>query len=354
MPAFYGSCSSLQYLLLSNNQVDKATANDFENITYIRSLTLKSNKLVNFQSFHGSNILMSRASEVLLSSNELTVIDARTFEGFDILYRIHIYENKVKKFSITSSDVPRLAEIYLYENEMEEFPKFYGVMNNLKYLVLSHNQISYISPESFENITNLESLDLSQNELMEIEINVAYSDLSSFDLEDNRLSSMPRFVGNYTKPLKLMLRNNRLTPAGVLDFKAHSNISSDGLLELDLAENLDLVNNLSQIMNYLFKSFPRMEYLGLSDLRLTEIPEAQYHGFQKITVDFTSNQITNLNEEHLKSISVVKDWTLDLRSNSIKSFPNIFPFLSTGSKRELRLGYSRFECEKLCWMLNYG
>ena len=96
-----------------------------------------------------------------------------------------------------------------------------------------------------------------------------------------------------------------------------------------------------------------MEYLGLSGLQLTEIPDAQYHGVQKITVDFTSNQITSLNEEHLKSISVVKDWTLDLRSNSIKSFPNIFPFLSTGSKRELILGYSRFECEKLCWMLNY-
>ena len=179
MPAFYGSCSSLQYLILSNNKIDKTTANDFENITYIRSITLKSNKLVNFQSFHGSNILMSRTSEVLLSSNELTVIDARTFEGFDILYRIHIYENKVKKFSITSSDVPRLAEIYLYENAMEEFPKFYGVMNNLKYLVLSRNQISYISPESFENITNLESLDLSQNELMEIEINV---DVFRFEL----------------------------------------------------------------------------------------------------------------------------------------------------------------------------
>ena len=91
MPDFYGSCSSLQYLILSNNKIDRTTANDFENITYIRAITLKSNKLVNFQSFHGSNILMSRTSEVLLSSNELTVIDARTFEGFDILYRIHIF-----------------------------------------------------------------------------------------------------------------------------------------------------------------------------------------------------------------------------------------------------------------------
>ena len=271
-----------------------------------------------------------------------------------ILYRIHIYDNKVKNFSVTSSDVPLLGEINLHENQIEEFPKFYGVMNNLKYLVLGHNQINYLLPGSFENTTNLESLDLSQNELMEIEINAVFPYLSSFDLENNRLSVMPRILGNYTKPLKLMLRNNRITPASVLDFKANSNISSDGLLELDLADNLDVVNNLSQIMNYLFKSFPRMEDLGLSNLRLTEIPDAQYHGVQKMTVDLTSNQITNLNEEHLKSISVVKDWTLDLGSNSIKSFPNIFPFLSTGSKRELRLGYSRFECEKLCLMLNYG
>ena len=106
-------------------------------------------------------------------------------------------------------------------------------------------------------------------------------------------------------------------------------------------------------MNYLFKNFPKIEYLGLSSMRLTEIPNAQYDGVEKITIDLKYNQITSLNEEQLASISVVKDWTLDLYGNSISSFSNIFPFLTTGSKRQLYLGYSRFECGKLCWMLNY-
>ena len=228
-------------------------------------------------------------------------------------------------------------------------------MNALKYLVLSRNQISYISSGGFENITNLVSLDLSENELMGIEINVALPDLSSFDLENNRLSSMPRIVVNddTTTPLKLILKHNRLTPVAVMDFKANSNISSEVVLSLDLAGNPDLVSNISQIMNYLFQNFPKMEYLGLSRLQLTEMPNAQYDGVEKITVDLTSNQITSLNEEQFSSISVVEDWRLDLHGNSINSFPNIFPFLTTGSKRELNLGYSRFECGKLCWMLDY-
>ena len=123
VPAFYGSCSSLETLLLSYNDIDKTTVNDFENITYIRSITLKSNKLEDFQSFHGSAISMSRTSEVLLSNNKLTVINARTFDGFDNLYCIHIYYNKMKYFSITSSHVPRLAEIHLYENENRRVSK---------------------------------------------------------------------------------------------------------------------------------------------------------------------------------------------------------------------------------------
>ena len=278
VPGFYGICSSLVTLSLSYNEIDKTTANDFEKITYIRSITLTSNKLENFQSFHGSDISMSGTS-VFVSYNELTVIHARTFDGFDNLNRIHIHYNKIRYFSITSSDVPRLVEIHLYKNEIEDFPKFYGMMNALKTLTLSHNQISYISLESFENITNLVTLDLSDNQLMEIEINVALPDLLSFDLENNRLSSMPRIVAHdTTTPLKLILKQNRLTPAAVKEFKANSNISSKAILELDLAGNLDLSNNLSQIMNYLFTNFPRMEYLGLSSMRLTEIPNAQYDG----------------------------------------------------------------------------
>ena len=98
VPAIYGSCLSLVNLLLSYNEIDKTTANDFKNITYIRYITLTSNKLENFQSFHGSDISMSRTSEVLVSYNELTVIQARTFDGFDNLNRIHIHYKQNQKF----------------------------------------------------------------------------------------------------------------------------------------------------------------------------------------------------------------------------------------------------------------
>ena len=103
-----------------------------------------------------------------MAHNDLKLISSRTFEGFDKLDRIDITFNEVKNFSITSSDAPLVVEIELGGNEIETFPNFYGMMNVLKHLTLRYNQINYISPESFENITNLEYLDLAHNQLTEM------------------------------------------------------------------------------------------------------------------------------------------------------------------------------------------
>ena len=238
-------------------------------------------------------------------------------------------------------------------NEIEMFPNFYGMMHALNRLILRYNQINYISPESFENITNLEFLDLAHNELTEIEISVALPNLSSFDLKNNLLSTMPKVAGYQTKPLSLNLFSNKLTATAVVGFKANFSISTEGLLELYLGANLDLENGLSSVMNYLFENFPGMEYLDLSHLQLTEIPDTVYEGVEKINLNFRFNQITSLNEEVFRALSVVQEWTLDLDYNPINSFSNILPFLKDGGKGELILGSSDFDCEKLCWMMDY-
>ena len=288
-----------------------------------------------------------------LAHNDLKLISSRTFEGFDKLDRIDITFNEVKNFSITSSDVPLVAEIELGGNEIETFPNFYGMMNALKHLTLRYNQNNYISPESFENITNLEFLDLAHNQLTEIEISVALHNLSSFDLKNNLMSTMPKVAGHQAKPLSLNLFSNRLNATAVVGFKANFSISAGGLLELYLGANLDLVNGLSLVINYLFENFPGMEYLDLSHLQLTEIPDTVYEGVEKINLNFKFNQITSLNEEVFRALSVVQEWTLDLDYNPINSFSNILPFLKDGGKGELILGSSDFDCEKLCWMMDY-
>ena len=274
-------------------------------------------------------------------------------KDLDELDRIDITYNKIQNFSITSSDVPLVAEIELNANEIETFPQFYGEMIALKRLLLRDNQINYISPESFENITNLELLDLSCNQLTEIEISVALPNLSFFDLESNLLSTMPKVAGHHTKPLSLKMFGNRLTATAVVGFKANFSISARGLFELNLGANLDLMNGLSSVMKYLFETFPGMEYLDLSHLQLTEIPDTGYGGVEKIHLNFRFNEITDLTEELFRALSVVQEWTSDFDYNPINRFSNILPFLKDGRKRELKLGGSDFECETLCWMMDY-
>ena len=86
---------------------------------------------------------------------------------------------------------------------------------------------------------------------------------------------------------------------------------------------------------------------------MTEIPDTVYEGVERINLNFKFNQITSLDEDVFRALSVVREWTLDLDYNPINSFSNTLPFLKDGGKGELILGGSDFDCEKLCWMMDY-
>lgn len=77
-------------------------------------------------------------------------------------------------------------------------PILQGTYSNLKTLILSHNQITYLGLEIFENQRSLETLHLDHNNLQYVNVNTFRSNtnLSTVDLSHNLLV---RIQLNYTK-----------------------------------------------------------------------------------------------------------------------------------------------------------
>ncbi len=102
-------------------------------------------------------------------------------------------------------------EIWIYK----DFPDFRKLniydLYNLKELNLSDNKLTDI-PKEIGNLTNLQVLNLNGNELTDIPKEIGgLINLQELYLSDNRLTSIPKEIGNLTNLKKLYLRNNKLT-----------------------------------------------------------------------------------------------------------------------------------------------
>ena len=358
MPVFHGSFSVLKTIFLNINKISTISSENFENITGLETIYISSNELAAFD------------------------VSKRLSSGLINFERLHLSNNMLQELELISDDFPNLNDLELINNDLTKMPTFRGMFLKLESLKLGGNKINSTSSEIFENITHLKTLDLSGNELTEFELMKSDSGIDGLDLEyldlsnnallkfetnytfpnlselllyNNDLSTMPKLAGTYTKIKELNVFGNNLTKSSVVGFKDKFSISSDGLFKLDLGNNLALVDDLSSVLNYVFDNFPGIEKLGLAYMDLTEVPILQYHNLNKIYLNLRYNHITNVTDDVFQAMASLNEWTLDLRYNDIKIFPNLLPYLNTGKYRELQILQNsfQFECEKLCWMLDY-
>ena len=139
-------------------------------------------------------------------------------------------------------------------------------------------------PEVISNLSQLQSLDLSDNQLTEIpEVISNLSQLQSLNLSDNQLTEIPGAIANLSQLQKLDLSHNRIR------------------------EILDAITN-----------FTQLQYFGLSHNQIREIPEAIAKLDQLDELNISHNQITEL-PNGITNISQLRFLNLD--NNQIREIP---------------------------------
>jgi len=185
-------------------------------------------------------------------------------------------------------------------------------LTKLTHLLMHNNEISDILPGTFENMSNLERLDLCYNEITEI---------------------MPSIFGDMSSLECLDLSNNNIKDLNCAVFT--------GLVKL---KHLHLsANQLQYLHPYTFLGLPNIKRLSMKENMALKIPTDRHfnnsHSLSEL--DIASCNVSSLSVETFANVSALE--LLDLRSNNLKIVDmNILKSLPKLSK--LYLYGNRLQC----------
>jgi len=158
--------TKLKRLLMNVNEITEILPGTFENMSNLEYLDLSYNRIKHLNSAVFSELL--NLNQVVLSKNKLQYIHPHTFLGLPNIKRLHLFGN-------IALQIPTDR---LFINSL-----------SLSQLDISYCNISSLSVETLSNISALEWLDLSDNNLRTVDINIlrALPELSTLYLHGNRL-----------------------------------------------------------------------------------------------------------------------------------------------------------------------
>ncbi|GLD97731.1 hypothetical protein PINS_up006421 [Pythium insidiosum] len=137
--------------------------------------------------------LQTAGTELDLSGLELYDIPAEISVGFPTLRRLNLSRNALTSLPPDfSRQFPQLVSLNLTQNELEELPEQFGTLRHLQRLMLARNRLVKLPP-SLPRLHNLEVLDLSCNQIQELDEEIGYqlNKLSTLQLAQNQLKQVP-------------------------------------------------------------------------------------------------------------------------------------------------------------------
>jgi len=135
---------------------------------------------------------MSSLEYLDLLRNRLEHVDKNTFSGLFNLKYVDLGDNNLQYvYPDTFLNLPNLQNLYLDGNPFHKIPtdRNFITSHSLSHLVISSVSISSVTVDTFANVSSLEYLDLSKNNLRTVDTNIlrALPKLSTLYLQDNPL-----------------------------------------------------------------------------------------------------------------------------------------------------------------------
>ncbi|VDI32278.1 Hypothetical predicted protein, partial [Mytilus galloprovincialis] len=259
-----------------------------------------------------------------IRSNQLTVIENRTFHGIHNLNYLNLNDNQLMDIpSGLFNGLAKLNTLYLNGNNLKEIPDgLFNTLLQLTTLSLNNNAMKDISNGTFDNLPRLRRLNLDDNMISSISfVKFLSSTVTSISLNNNSINdiSMGTF-DNLPRLGLLYLRSNSLTEIrnGIFD-------TLKALYWLDLSDN-----KIFHIDDEAFFRSSSLSYIYLRNNSLTGIRNGMFDNLTRLyLLDVSGNMISDINDgafihsSSLWSLNIGFNPITELEENALIGLPNL-------------------------------
>ena len=235
---------------------------------------------------------------------------------------------KLRELPEAIASLTQLQRLDLDNNQLRELPEVIASLTQLQRLDLSNNQLTEL-PEAIASLTQLQQLNLSNNQLTELpEAIASLTQLRELYLYNNQLTELPEAIASLTQLRELYLKKNQLREL------------PEAMASLTQLQRLDLSNNQLTKLPEALASLTQLRQLDLYNNQLTKLPEALASLTQLQRLNLYNNQLTEL-PETIASLTQLRQ--LNLSNNQLTELPEAIPsltqlqqlYLSNNQLREL-------------------
>lgn len=184
--------TNLHTLNVSNVQLEIMKMTTFKGCKKLLTLIASKNRLTEIPALVFADA--KQLSSVDLSENSIRHINPLAFEGAANLKSLNLSNNQINQFDLQSISLTNLSVLDLSSNSLNSL-NVVSLRNlpNLEHLRLRQAKITTIQVGSFSYQQKLISLDLSGNQLKELNFNILFPDLQnlrSLSLHQNQLTEL--------------------------------------------------------------------------------------------------------------------------------------------------------------------
>ena len=328
---------SLKLLDISGCNVSSVSVETFANVSALETIDLRFNYLSSLD----MNILkvLPNLSVLNLKSNWISEIIPGKFEKTSLLEYLHLDDNRIDhiEFDVFSGLV-NLKYIYMEGNQLQylhpdtfiRLPKLQSLIlsknsglhvptdrhfinsHSLKHFGISGCNISSVSVETFANVSALELLDLSYNDLRTVDINIlkVLPELSVLKLEGNEISEI--IPGTFEMISRLQYLD--------LDHNKIEHLEGD---LFNVLVNLKYIHLQGNQLQYLhpetFVGLPNLQSLSLSKNSGLQIPTDRHfiNSYSLKHLGISGCNVSSVSVETFANVSAL-EW-LSLRQNNLRS-----------------------------------
>lgn len=305
---------------LGGNFIGNISAFDFTRYSNLVRLNLQYNQI---QTVHPKAFeKLSKLEELYLGHNLLSTIPTGTLQPLKKLTILYGNNNDIKKITPgLFANLDNLVKLRLDGNAIEVLQdSVFKSLTSLHYLHLESNRLHHIHRNAFSKLTNLRFLNLAHNKQSAVRNVLTFSQLKALTtllLSENEIQYVSNHVFQNLKKLsKLSLSNNRISR---LDSGALKGLSS-------LREFLIDGNELEEIPAGLLDPLERIEELDFSRNRISNVDSLAFTQLKHLRVlKLKNNMLTSLSGDIFALNNVLYDldlhgnnWTCDCRLEELK------------------------------------